>query len=147
MIFLLTLPFRVVGLGFKTSAVSAKVTHRTLRFVGYRRILVFGLGVGVGLLLAPVPGAKLREKLLESIEGFTGRPPADLADQVRDELSSSPRTWHLPQPVIGITDGKVVLTGDVPHATAAADLERAARGVRGVVDVENRLRITGTDGG
>ena len=54
MIFLLTVPFRLVGLGFRLGVGSAKVTRRTVRFVGYRRLFVFGAGVAVGLLIAPV---------------------------------------------------------------------------------------------
>jgi hypothetical protein len=140
-IFLITLPFRLLGLGFKVGTGSAKLTTRTVRLLGFRRLLVFGIGVGVGLLIAPVPGEQMRRKLQEAIDGLAGRPPADLADRVRDELSSSPRTWHLPQPTIGVADGRVTLTGDVPHATASADLERAVRAITGVVDVDNRLRI------
>jgi osmotically-inducible protein OsmY len=63
---------------------------------------------------------------------------------VRDELSSSPRTWHLPQPNVAADgDGRVTLTGTVPDAAAATDLERVARTVRGVNGVENRMQ-TGT---
>jgi hypothetical protein len=141
MIFLFTLPFRLLGLGFKIGTGSAKLTHRTVRFVGYRRIFVLGIGVGIGLLLAPVPGAELRRKLRELIEGMQGAAPVDLADKVRDELASSPRTWHLPQPSVAIETGRVTLSGEVPHATAAADLERTVRAVQGVVDVDNRLKI------
>ena len=149
MFFLLTVPFRLVGLGFRLGAGSAKVTHRTVRLVGYRRLFVFGLGVGVGLLIAPVPGDKLREKLRQVIDDLginaAGRgAPVDVATAVRDELSSSPRTWHLPQPAVTVEMGTVTLSGEVPHATAAADLERAARTVRGVVEVDNRLRIATT---
>ena len=145
--FMLTLPFRLVGLGFKLGTGSAKVTHRTVRLVGYRRLFVFGTGVAVGLLIAPVPGDKLRAKIREAIEqlgvgGANG--PVDVATAVRDELASSPRTWHLPQPAVTAAEGTVTLSGEVPHATAAADLERAARTVRGVVEVDNRLRIATT---
>jgi hypothetical protein len=145
--FLLTVPFRLVGVGFRLGAGSAKVTRRTVRLLGYRRIFVFGLGVAVGLLIAPVPGDKLRAKLRQAIEdlGITGAgrsaAPVDVATAVRDELAASPRTWHLPQPAVTVVAGTVTLSGEVPHATAAADLERAARTVRGVLDVDNRLRI------
>lgn len=143
MIFLLTVPFRAAGLGFRAGAASAKLTHRTVRFVGYRRILVLAIGVVIGLLLAPVPGAELRARLREAVEGLVGGGgPVDLADRIREELASSPRTWHLPQPAVVIETGKVTLTGDVPHATAAADLERTVRGIKGVTDVDNRLNIS-----
>ena len=139
--FLLTLPFKVLGLGFKTGALSTKVTHRSLRLVGYRRLFVFGAGVGVGLLLAPGPGAELRAKLRELVDGTLGSSSGDLTSRVRDELSSSPRTWHLPQPnVLADGEGRVTLSGTVPDAAAGTDLERVARTVRGVVVVENRLQ-------
>jgi osmotically-inducible protein OsmY len=64
---------------------------------------------------------------------------------VRDELSSSPRTWHLPQPSVSVElDGRIVLSGDVPDATASSDLERVAAAVRGVVSVDNRLTVPAT---
>ena len=140
MIFLLTLPFKMLGLGFKTGAGSVKLTHRSVRLLGYKRLFFFAAGVGVGLLLAPGPGTELRAKLqakLDELKG--GAPTGDLASKVREELASSPRTWHLPQPAIAADAGRVTLTGVVPDATAAADLERTARGVRGVVDVESKL--------
>jgi hypothetical protein len=141
MIFLLSLPFRLLGLGFKVGSGSAKLTHRTVRFVGYRRVLVLLVGVAIGVLIAPVPGAQLRAKVQAKLGGL-GRPsPLVLGDKVREELSSSPRTWHLPQPGVSVDGGTVTLTGDVPHATAAADLERTVRSVSGVTDVVNNLRI------
>lgn len=141
MIGLLTLPFRLLGVATKVGATSAVLTGRTLRFVGLRRVALLGVGLAAGLLLAPVPGAELRRRLNERLRSVGGGPPVDLADRVRDELASSPRTWHLPQPAVAIESGRVVLTGDVPHATAAADLERTVAAIKGVVDVENRLSI------
>ncbi|MBA2283475.1 MAG: BON domain-containing protein [Acidimicrobiia bacterium] len=141
MIFLLTLPFRVLGLGFKLGRGSTKVTHRTLRLVGYRRLFVLGTGVAIGLMIAPMPGDRMRARVKTMVEGLAGGGPADLAAKVRDELSSSPRTWHLPQPGVVATQGRVVLTGEVPHATAAGDLERAAAAVKGVLEVDNQLRV------
>jgi hypothetical protein len=141
MIFLLTLPFRLVGLSYRAGVLSAKVGHRTVRFLGYRRLFLIVVGVGIGLLVAPVPGDQLRAKLRHALEGLGGQSPLVLGDKVREELSSSPRTWHLPQPGITVDGGRVTLTGDVPHATAAADLERTVAGVRGVTEVVNELRI------
>jgi hypothetical protein len=142
--FVVTLPLRLVGLGFRTGMLTTKVTHRSLRLVGYRRILVFGAGVGVGLLVAPGPGAELRARIRELVDGLQGMPAPDLGSRVRDELASSPRTWHLPQPAVDADPaGRVTLTGQAPDASAAADLERVARGVRGVVVVENRLTVAG----
>jgi hypothetical protein len=147
--FLLTLPFKLLGLGFKTGAGSVKLTHRTVRLMGYRRLFVFGAGIGVGVLIAPGPGAEMRAKLREILESLQGTGassgPTDLPSKVRDELSSSPRTWHLPQPSVALAgDGTVVLSGDVPDATASADLERVAAAVRGVVTVDNRLVVPNT---
>ena len=59
---------RLVVWPVKTSVGSAKVGYKTGRLLGYRRIFVFGLGVAVGLLLAPVTGAELRERLRRLIE-------------------------------------------------------------------------------
>lgn len=139
--FLITLPFRLVRLGFKTGAGSVKLSHRTVRILGYRRLFFLGAGVAIGLLVAPTSGAELRRKLQELLEGARGAAPADLADKVRDELASSPRTWHLPQPTVIAETGRVTLRGEVPHATAAADLERTVRAVPGVVEVVNQLAI------
>jgi hypothetical protein len=40
----------------------------------------------------------------------------------------------------------VVLEGEVPHETGRADLERTAAAVAGVVSVDNRLSVSGTNG-
>jgi BON domain len=141
MIFLLSVPFRLLGIGFRLGAISARLTRGTVRVVGYRRVALVGVGVGVGLLVAPVSGAELRRRLRQRLEDLGRRPPADLADRVREALASSPRTWHLPQPAVSVSAGRVVLVGDVPHATAAADLERTVLAVAGVSEVDNRLTI------
>jgi hypothetical protein len=59
----------------KASLGSAKVGYKTGRVFGYKRILVFGLGVAVGLLLAPVTGAELRDRLRQMIDGDTTYDP------------------------------------------------------------------------
>jgi hypothetical protein len=51
----------------KAGALGVSVGYKTGRFVGYRRLTVFLLGVGVGLLLAPVPGQQLRAMLRERL--------------------------------------------------------------------------------
>jgi hypothetical protein len=72
MIWLLT---RSVVWPVKTSVGSVKLGYKTGRLFGYKRIFVFVLGVGVGLLLAPVTGAELRERVRRLVEG-------DLADEL-----------------------------------------------------------------
>ena len=62
MIWLLT---RTVVWPVKATGYSVAAGYKTGRFFGYRRISVFALGVGVGLLIAPVPGKALRARLQE----------------------------------------------------------------------------------
>ena len=144
--FVVRLVFFPIKLGTKATTVAAKTGYRTGRLLGYRRLVVFGLGVFVGLLLAPGPGEELRAKLKAWMQGLQLPADPDLSDRVRFELSRSPRTWHLPQPEVDVQDGRVVLSGDVPHETARADLERTVTGVPGVTGVENLLTISGTNG-
>jgi hypothetical protein len=66
MIWLLT---RTIVWPVKAGAGSAKLGYRTGRLLGYRRIFVFGLGVAVGLLIAPMTGAALRQRLQALLDG------------------------------------------------------------------------------
>ena len=141
MIFLLLLPFRLLAAGFRAGSLSARVARGTVRFVGYRRVALLLVGIGIGLLVAPVPGVELRARIRKYLAQLGPASSLELGDRVREELAASPRTWHLPQPGISVVDGVVTLSGDVPHATAAADLERTVREVKGVVDVDNRLTV------
>jgi hypothetical protein len=59
-------PFR---LAFGATGMSFRIGYRTGRFLGYRRMVVLAVGVGIGLLVAPVPGRELRARLRELIEG------------------------------------------------------------------------------
>ena len=144
--FVVRLVFFPFKIGAKTTGFAAKTGYRTGRLLGYRRLAVFGIGVFVGLLIAPGPGEELRAKLKSWIQGTQLPSDPDLSDRVRFELSHSPRTWNLPQPAVDVHDGRVVLSGDVPHETARADLEQAVTGVPGVTGVENLLTIAGTNG-
>src|SRR5437762_13437182 len=51
----------------KAGKLGVSAGYKTGRLFGYRRLTVFLLGVGGGLLLAPVPGAQLRSMLLERL--------------------------------------------------------------------------------
>jgi hypothetical protein len=138
---LLLLPVR---LAFGVSGFAFKTGYRTGRLLGFRRLVVLGTGIIIGLLVAPVPGRQLRERLQEQFSG-AGRPDdAQLADMVRFELTHSPRTWHLPQPEVEVTAGRVVLRGSVTDESGRRELERAATGVRGVIGVDNMLAVSGT---
>jgi hypothetical protein len=64
MIWLLTRP---IVWPVKTAGYSVAAGYKTGRFFGYRRITVFLLGVGVGLLVAPFPGRDLRALLQERL--------------------------------------------------------------------------------
>ena len=140
------LAFFPIKLGTKATKVAAKTGYRTGRLLGYRRLTVFAIGVFVGLLIAPGPGEELREKLKGWMQGLQPPSDPDLSDRVRFELSHSPRTWHLPQPEVDVQDGRVVLSGDVPHETARTDFEQTVTAVPGVIGVENLLTISGTNG-
>lgn len=142
MLFLLTLPFRLVGLALLVVGGVTKLTRATVRAIGYRRIALVGTGAIAALLLAPVPGEQVRRRLRGVVDQRRGTaPPADVAERVREALSASPSTWHLPQPAVSLDDGRVVLTGSVPHETGRAELVRVAAGVGGVVGVDDRLVV------
>ncbi len=116
-----------------------KVTTRSLRWVGLRRLVLIGLGATLALMITPVTGSELRRRLSRLVARRV--PDADLAARVRHELSHSPRTWHLPQPSISVLQGRVVLAGQAPHATGRADLERVVAAVPGVVSVDNEIIV------
>lgn len=143
---LIRLIFLPAKLGAGSAKLGVKTGYRTGRLVGYRRIFLFGLGIGVGLLIAPMTGREARAKLQELLEARRGGAPTDLAERVRFELSHSPRTWHLPQPEVEVLGATAILRGEVPHETGRAELERTAAAVAGIVAVENLLDIVSTAG-
>ena len=87
MIWLLTRP---VVWPVKTAAFSASAGYKTGRLVGYRRLTVFGLGVAVGLLVAPMAGRELRAMLKERF----GNEPLPLPAH-----ASGPYPMAVPDPV------------------------------------------------
>jgi osmotically-inducible protein OsmY len=132
--------------GYAAGKRSARATYRTTRRLGLTRLVVFGAGVGVGLLVAPVTGQEMRDRLRRWWEERTAPPTDDeIAERVRSELAQSPRTWHLPQPQVEVVAGRAILRGEAPHAAGLADIERAAAAVSGVVEVDNQMAV-GTPG-
>jgi hypothetical protein len=131
-----------VGVG--TTKLGMKAGYRAGRLLGYRRVFVFALGVGVGLLIAPMTGRELRARLQVLLE--QQRTGGDIAARVSYELSHSPRTWHLPQPEVEVVGGTAILRGEVPHEVGRVALERTAAAVAGVVDVDNQVGVSGTNG-
>ncbi len=143
---LIRLIFLPAKVGMGTTKLGVKAGFRTGRLLGYRRLVVFGVGVGVGLLLAPMTGQQAREELRAAIERRRGGAGGDVAARVRFELSHSPRTWHLPQPDVEVIGGTAVLRGAVPHEVGRADLERTAAAVDGVTSVDNRVSVSAAAG-
>jgi hypothetical protein len=131
-----------VRTGYRAGRLSAASTYRATRFVGLSRLLALGLGVAIGLLLAPTSGPELRDRMRRQWEA-RNIPASDdaVAERVRYELSHSPRTWHLPQPEVEVVGGRAILTGEAPHESGKADIEKAAAAVPGVAEVDSHLVI------
>ena len=142
---LIRLIFLPAKVGIGSTKLGVKAGYRTGRLLGYRRLLLFGVGVGVGLLVAPMTGRELRVRIQQLIDEQMGK-GGDLAERVRYELSHSPRTWHLPQPDVEVIGGTAILRGEVPHEVGRSDLERTAAAVAGIVHVENQVDVAGTNG-
>jgi hypothetical protein len=140
---LIRLIFLPAKVGVGTTKLGVKAGYRAGRLLGVRRLLFFGVGVGVGLLLAPTTGAEARARVRRLIEERRPAGDQDLAERVRFELSHSPRTWHLPQPVVEVVGQVAVLRGLVPHEAGRMDLERTAAAVPGVQEVDNQVGVAG----
>jgi hypothetical protein len=56
------------------------------RVMGYNRFIVFLLGVGVGLLVAPTTGAEMRARLKAEIEARTGGAPGAPTGPITPEV-------------------------------------------------------------
>jgi len=126
---------RVVG------SLPVGAARRTSRFLGFRGTLALLVGFAVGLLLAPVPGRQLRARLRTLLERPGGVSDRDLAERVSFELEHAPRTWHLSQPRVSVTSGRVLLSGDVDHDAARDELARVAAAVPGVTAVDNLVVV------
>ncbi len=124
-----------------------KIVRGTVRFIGYRRVAVFGAGAVFGALVTPVSGADLRRRIMDEINSRRAGTEPSIEERVRNHLAKSPRTWHLARPeVVAVTIGdtpgwEIILAGEVADEDAKRDLEQATLAVTGVATVDNRLRV------
>jgi hypothetical protein len=147
------LPFRIalaavvtglrVGLGL--GRLPVRLTRGLGRALGRRAVATLVLGVVLGLLFAPGRGRDLRDRLKAMLAAGEIPGDATLAERITFELEHAPRTWHLPQPTVSVTDGRVVLAGRVDLEAARDELARVAGAVPGVVAVENQLVVEASD--
>lgn len=145
---LVVLPFRVafatiriaLRTGVRVALLPGRLSGRALGLVGFKALLLFVVGVAVGLLAAPTSGRELIAKLAKMLDKGTTT-DTDLAAKVGFELAHAPRTWHFEQPVITVIDRRVRLRGTVPSSDARAELARVAAAVPGVAGVDNELQV------
>ncbi len=52
---------------------SLKILRLAVRFTGFSNVVLLGIGVGIGLLVAPTSGAELRRRLQERMEERRGQ--------------------------------------------------------------------------
>lgn len=131
--------FRV---GVAVGSVPVRVTAATSRRLGAVGTLCLVAGVVIGLLVAPVSGRQLRQRLRTLTTGSRPVPDEELRSAVVAELAAAQRTWHLPQPEVAVSGGVVTLSGDAPHETARIEIEAVAASVPGVQGVVNRLVVS-----
>ena len=95
----------------RTTAGGFKAGYKVGRVVGYRRLTVLAIGVGIGLLVAPVPGRELRARLREWIEDLSG-----LAGFGAEEGGEDVDRWVPVTPASPSADGDVMreITGTGP---------------------------------
>lgn len=117
MIWLVT---RFVVVPVKAALGGVKLGFWTGRVVGYRRIVVLGTGVAIGLLFAPGSGAQLRARLKARLDGGVAAP-----------MAAAPRTPTptvvVPEPVGRPATG--ASAGAAAGSTVAADAVGAAGAV------------------
>jgi BON domain len=146
---LILLPFKILfatiggtfRVGYKVGTTPVRVGFRATRVAGFSGIVCFFLGLAVGLLFAPAKGRDLRAKLQRALGRGAALSDDELAEKVGFELGHAPRTWHLPQPDVSVTEGRVQLRGNVPHDTAREELVRVAATIQGVSGVDDLLEV------
>ena len=121
MIWLLT---RLVVLPVKAAAGGFKLGYLTGRVLGYRRILLVGVGVAAGVLFAPGPGVALRDRLRSSLGGGTTAPPPAPPRPATPTVTSTPDPVA-PAPPVGTTSAVVVGT-DAASSPEAVDVITAS---------------------
>ena len=145
---LVLLPFKIalglVGATFRAGLAVGKAPLKASRFavkvVGFRGWLLFILGVALGLLFAPGPGRELRAKLQAMLERG-GTSDDELRVKVTFELAHAPRTWHLEQPRVSVSAGRVQLSGEVGADDERDELGRVAAAIPGVAGVDNLIEV------
>lgn len=130
--------FRV---GFKVGTAPVKVGARATRLAGFSGVLLFFVGLAIGLLFAPAKGRDLRAKLQRALGQGGALTDEELAEKVAFELGHAPRTWHLPQPDVSVVQGRVQLRGKVPHDSAREELVRVAAAIQGVTGVDDLIEV------
>jgi len=125
--------------GRVAGAVSVRATAVASRRLGVVGVAALLVGVVIGLLVAPVPGRQLRQRLATLIAGARPVPDDHVRQAVVAALGASPRTWQLPEPEVTVAGGVVTLTGEVPSETARVEMEVVAAGTPGVQGVVNHL--------
>ena len=115
MIWLVT---RFVVVPVKAALGGAKLGYWTGKLVGYRRLAVLGTGVAIGLLVAPGPGAQLRERLRSKLEGGKA---VSLTSSVAPRTPTP--TVVVPDPVTSSGPSEAGAAGAVPPDVMAAAQE------------------------
>jgi hypothetical protein len=144
---LVTFPFRVffaalamsVRTGYRAGRLPTRLAARTVRIPGLRGWVFLLLGLALGLLLAPWPGAELRARLQALLAARAEG--EDLAGRVAFELAHAPRTWHLDQPDVSTVGSRVELRGTAVDDDARDELGRVAAAIPGVTGVDNLLVV------